>query len=98
MAALGMGGGGNAWVQPDRSQREALTLDTVKLAVDLGVDVNATNTDGRTALDAAKTLKYETVVAYLVSRGAKPGVSDKKEQPADRKDDPGPPPAAPGAN
>jgi len=87
MAALGMGGGGNAWVQPDRSRREALTLDTVKLAVDLGVDVNATNTDGRTALDAAKTLKYETVVAYLVSKGAKAGVTDKKNE-ADKKDEP----------
>jgi ankyrin repeat protein len=82
MAALGMGGGGNAWVQPDRSEREALALDTVKLAVEMGVDVNATNTDGRTALDAAKTLKYETVVTYLISKGAKPGVSDKKDEPA----------------
>ena len=84
MAALGMGGGGNAWVQPDRSEREALALDTVKLAVEMGVDVNATNTDGRTALDAAKTLKYETVVTYLISKGAKPGVSDKKDEPAAR--------------
>jgi ankyrin repeat protein len=92
MAALGMGGGGNAWVQPDRSQREALTLATVKLAVDLGIDVNATNTDGRTALDAAKTLKYETVVAFLVSKGAKAGMPDKKEEPADKKDDPAAPP------
>jgi ankyrin repeat protein len=92
MAALGMGGGGNAWVQPDRSQREALTLATVKLAVDLGIDVNATNTDGRTALDAAKTLKYETVVAFLVSKGAKAGMFDKKEEPADKKDDPAAPP------
>jgi hypothetical protein len=87
MAALGMGGGGNAWVQPDRSQREALTLETVKLAVDLGIDVNTTNTDGRTALDAAKTLKYETVVAYLVSKGAKAGQSDKKEEPTDKKEE-----------
>src|SRR5205814_256639 len=60
MAAMGMGGGGNAWVPPDRSVREALTLETVKLAVDLGVDVNAANVDGRTALDAAKTLKYDS--------------------------------------
>ena len=85
MAALGMGGGGNAWVQPDRSQREALALETVKLAVELGVDVNAVNTsDGRTALDAAKTLKYETVAAYLESKGAKSGKPDKKEEPAAR--------------
>jgi ankyrin repeat protein len=81
MAALGMGGGGQPWVQPDRSQREALVLDTVKLAVDLGVDVNTANIDGRTALDAAKALKYEAVVAYLVSKGAKSGLPEKKEEP-----------------
>jgi ankyrin repeat protein len=80
MAAVGMGGGGNAWVQLDRSQREALVLETVKLAIDLGVDVNAMNTDGRTALDAAKALKYETVVAYLVTKGAKPGATDKNAE------------------
>ena len=84
MAAVGMGGGGTAWVPPDRSQREALALETVKLAVDLGIDVNAANTDGRTALDAAKVLKFETVVAYLVSKGAKPGVTDKKDAPPAR--------------
>jgi ankyrin repeat protein len=84
MAAVGMGGGGAAWVPADRSQREALALETVKLAVDLGIDVNAANTDGRTALDAAKTLKYETVVTYLVSKGAKAGVTDKKEEPPPR--------------
>jgi len=70
MASVGIGGG-RAWVQPARSEREALTLETVKLIVDLGVDVNAANTDGRTALDAAQTLKYESVVAFLVERGAK---------------------------
>lgn len=70
MAATGMGGG-TAWVQPDRSEREALTLETVKLTVDLGVDVNATNTDGRTALDAARAQKYESVVKFLVEKGAR---------------------------
>jgi ankyrin repeat protein len=80
MAAVGMGGGGTAWVPPDRSQREALALETVKLAVELGVDVNAMNADGRTALDAAKTLKFETVVDFLVSKGARPGVADKKTE------------------
>jgi ankyrin repeat protein len=70
MAAVGMGGG-EAWIQPDRSEREALTLDAVKLAVELGVDVNAANTDGRTALDAAKALKYETVLKFLLEKGAR---------------------------
>ena len=72
MAAAGMGGG-IAWVQPRRDEREALTLEAVKLAAELGIDVNAANTDGRTALDAANTLKYESVVKFLVEKGARPG-------------------------
>ena len=52
--------------------REALMLEAVKLAVEAGVDVNAANTDGRTALDAAQALKYQTVVAFLIERGARP--------------------------
>jgi hypothetical protein len=67
---MGMGGG-TAWVQPAGSGREALTLEAVKLAVDLGVDVNAANTDGRTALQAAKALKYTSVVGFLIEKGAK---------------------------
>jgi len=70
MAATGMGGG-RAWVLPARSERERLTLEAVKLAVDLGIDVNAANTDERTALDGAADLKYESVVSYLLQRGAK---------------------------
>jgi ankyrin len=79
MAATGMGAGGTAWVQPSRVEREAPMLEAVKLAVEAGVDVNAANTDGRTALDAAQALKYQTVVAFLVERGARPGTK-KPEQ------------------
>jgi ankyrin repeat protein len=74
MAATGMGGG-MAWVQPDRGQREDLMLEAVKLATELGIDVNAANTDGRTALDAAKALKYETVIKFLIEHSARPGTS-----------------------
>jgi hypothetical protein len=77
MAAVGIGGGGRAWVETRRSEREALTLDAVKLMTELGVDVNAVATDGRTALDAAKALKYETVVKFLTEHGAKPGSGKK---------------------
>jgi ankyrin repeat protein len=69
LAALGVGGGA-AWVQPTAG-REALTLEAVRLAVDLGVDINAANTDGRTALSAAKALKYNSVARFLVEKGAK---------------------------
>jgi ankyrin repeat protein len=73
MAAAGMGGGGPGWVELDRSKREALALEAIKLLVDLGVDVNAANTDGRTALDSARALKFESVVAFLQQKGAKAG-------------------------
>jgi ankyrin repeat protein len=76
MAATGMGGGA-AWVQPDRREREALALETVKLAVELGIDVNAANTDGRTALDGAAAQKLESVVKFLAENGARSGVAKK---------------------
>ena len=73
MAAAGMGGGGRPWTEIERGQREALALESVKVAVELGVDVNVANTDGRTALDSAKALKFDSVVAFLTEKGAKPG-------------------------
>ncbi|MCU1335739.1 MAG: hypothetical protein JWO19_1320 [Bryobacterales bacterium] len=72
MAATGMLRA-SPWVEPERADREALTLETVKLAVELGADLNLANTDGRTALDAAKALKYDSVVNFLVEKGAKAG-------------------------
>ena len=72
MATLGIGGG-RAWVQPDRAERATLMLESVKLAIELGVDVNATNTDGRTALDVARASKLEPIVNVLVEKGAKEG-------------------------
>jgi ankyrin repeat protein len=76
MAAAGMGGG-TAWVLPARSEREALMLEAVTLAVEQGGDVTKANTDGRTALDAARALKFERVAAYLEAHGARPGTSRK---------------------
>ena len=73
MASLGMGGGGNPWVPVERAQREPLTLETVKLLLDLGVDMNLANTDGRTALDAARQLRYDSVIKLLTDKGAKAG-------------------------
>ena len=70
MAAVGMGGG-TAWVQPARAEAEAQTLEAVKIALELGVDINAANTDGRTALDAAKAQGFDSVVKFLVANGAR---------------------------
>ncbi len=76
MAAVGMGSRMNAWVQPGRAEREALTLEAVKIAAELGVDVNA-DLDGKTALEAARALKYEAVVKFLVEKGATSGKPDQ---------------------
>jgi uncharacterized protein len=74
MAATGVGGGNlSAWVGLPRSEREAQTLEAVKLAADLGVDLNVASTDGRTALDGAKNLQYQSVISFLTEKGAKPG-------------------------
>jgi uncharacterized protein len=81
MAATGMGGGGQAWVPPARSEREALMLEAVRFLVEAGVDVNAENPEGRRALDAATALKYERVVAYLKEHGATPGKPQKTDSP-----------------
>jgi ankyrin repeat protein len=78
MAATGMGGG-TAWVQPSRVEGEAAMLEAVKLAVEAGVDVNAANTDGRTALDAAQALRYQAVVTFLVEHGARPGTTNSSK-------------------
>jgi len=72
MAAVGMGGG-ESWIQPERAEREALALEAVTLAAELGIDVNAANLDGRTALDAAKAAKYESVARFLIDKGARTG-------------------------
>jgi ankyrin repeat protein len=76
MAATGMGGG-VAWVQPDRAEREALMLESVTLAADQGIDLNVQNVDGRTALDAARAVKFERVAAFLIERGARAGAARK---------------------
>lgn len=67
------------WVDIPRAEEEPLALETAQLLVDWGVDVNAANTDGRNALDGARSLRYQSVVKYLEEKGAK---SDRPVQPA----------------
>jgi cytohesin len=71
MAAVGMGHG-SGFLAPEPGEREARMLEAVKLAVELGVDVNAADAHGRTALEAATALRYKSVVEFLVASGAKP--------------------------
>ena len=72
MAALGMGGGRvRPWVPyTDDGTAESRTLAAVRLAVELGADLHAADPNGRTALDVAEELQFESVVHYLVEQGA----------------------------
>ena len=69
MAALGMGRG--AGFAPPDGDPEARVLEAVKLAVELGVNVNAADASGWTALETASAQGYKKVSAYLESMGAK---------------------------
>ncbi len=78
MAAVGLGHSRlrTSWGTPERragqtgESRESLVLESVKVAVAAGVDLNLENADGLSALDFAKTRRYETVVDYLLAAGA----------------------------
>lgn len=57
--------------EPDPIDREAVTLRAVVQAVESGVDVGTINATGDTALHAAASMGYDTVVTYLVGQGAR---------------------------
>ena len=70
MAAVGMGGPRRVrgFVNPDPAELEALTLEAAQLAVDLGVDANATDLEGRTALDYRS---FPSVMDFLAFEAAR---------------------------
>lgn len=72
LAALNVGGG-RPWLQLPQDEREAKTLEAVKLALDLGVDINAETEAGHSALDTAQQLRYASVIEYLTAHGGKAG-------------------------
>ena len=83
MAAIGMGGRvtfGEDGAAPDLSEGDPSMLEAVKVAAELGVDVDAANIDGNTALHSAASRGYNGVVKLLVEKGAKLDVRNKKGQ------------------
>ena len=56
-----------AFVRPDPAELEFLTLEAVRLAVELGVDVNATDLNGRTVATART---YDSVTEFLAAEAA----------------------------
>ena len=57
---------------PDRGAAQAATLEAVRVALELGVDVDAANAPGQTAVGAALADGFEEVVALLLEHGAAP--------------------------
>ncbi len=55
-------------------------LETVKVALDLGVDVNAVNQAGDSALHVAAVNKFDSVIRLLAERGARLDARNKKGQ------------------
>ncbi|MBF8300491.1 MAG: hypothetical protein HW394_861, partial [Acidobacteria bacterium] len=67
-----MAAGGGTDVQRERALEERATaLQTAKLLVELGADVNAAGQYGWTALHAASYQGMNDLIEYLVSKGAK---------------------------
>jgi len=68
---------GIGWVEGITFQwSEAQNLEAVKMCLDLGIDVNAVDSDGRTALHGAAHKGSVPVIQALVDHGAKLDVRD----------------------
>jgi ankyrin repeat protein len=69
MAAVGMGGprGMGGFVDPDAREVAALRLETVRLAVELGVDISAVDPDGRTAAEMTRDQAVRDFLATQVN-------------------------------
>lgn len=71
---------GNA--APDLEDEERRTLEIARILIDLGVDVNAADDRGQTALHHAVLKNFDSVVAYLATRGADINAVNQREQTA----------------
>jgi ankyrin repeat protein len=74
MAAAGV----NWVVDQTFDEGQAALLEAVKLCVELGMDVNAVNSMGLTALHGAANRGSDEIIKYLVAQGAKIDVRDKE--------------------
>ena len=61
-----------------RRKTEADAIEAIKLCLDAGIDINAVDSRGQTALHGAAFQGYDDVVQFLVAHGAKLDVKDKQ--------------------
>ena len=64
----------------ERDGLEARILKVAQCAVDLGADVNARNYAGDTALHHAAAKGFNTVIQFLVDKGARLDAKNKRAQ------------------
>lgn len=61
-----------------RHKTEAEAIDAIRLCLENGVDINAVDARGQTALHGAALKGYDQVVQFLADHGAKPDIKDKR--------------------
>ncbi len=76
MAAAGIGS--REEDNTGRKKTEEETIETIGLLVDAGVDINAVDTRGQSALHGAAFWGKDKVVEFLVAKGAKIDLKDKR--------------------
>jgi len=76
MAAAGLGS--KEEDATGRFKTEAEAIEAIQLCLDAGVDINAANGQGQTALHAAALKGYDQVVQYLADHGANLSAKDKQ--------------------
>src|SRR5260370_41939688 len=59
---------------------ETRLLESVKIAIGLGADVNATNDAGQTAMHGAAGVGFDSIIQYLADHGASVNIKDKRGQ------------------
>jgi ankyrin repeat protein len=82
MLAAGLGWRNGSPLAPSYDQgSEAEAVETLELLLELGLDINAANADGDTALHGAIGGRgSQIIIAFLLENGADPLAANKREQ------------------
>ena len=76
MAAAGLGTKEEDTIGRKKTEKEV--IDSIDLCLKAGLDINAVDSQGKTALHGAAQKGWDQVVQYLADHGAKVDVKDKK--------------------
>ncbi len=76
MAAAGLGSKEEDTV--GRKKTEAISIEAIQVCLEAGVDINAVDGRGQTALYGAALQGYDEVVRFLVAHGAKLDIKDQR--------------------